>query len=65
MHISKSTSTRKNKNKRNKKFKTIILKIKTEITQKTENKKDKENLLRMLKKNSYRINNSNTNESYN
>ena len=68
MHLSKSTCTRKNKNKnkRNKKFITMILTIKTAITQKTENKKQRQRKFIMnVKKNCSRINNSNTNESYN
>ena len=68
MHISKSKCTHKNKNKnkRNKKFITMILTIKTAITQKTENKKQRQRKFIMnAKKNCYRINNSNTNESYN
>ena len=68
MHISKSTCTHKNKkkNKRNKKFITMILVIKTEITQETENKKQRQRKFIMnVKKNCSRINNSNTMESYN
>ena len=66
--ISKSTCTHKNKNKnkRNKKFITMILTIKTEIRQKTKNAKQRQRKFIMnVKKNCYRINNSNTMESYN
>ena len=44
----------------------MILTIKTAITQKTENKKQRQRKFIMnVKKNCSRINNSNTNESYN